>query len=290
MLRQLTPHVFVMKHNHDTDRPALGLIAGKTASLVVDGGNSPAHARTFLQGISALGVAAPRYLALTHWHWDHVFGAPEMGLTTLANRRTQPHLLQMAGYTWDDDALARRVAQGEEIAFCAENIKREFGAQRAIAVQGADILFDQTLTVELGGLTCQLIHLGGEHSEDSTVVYCPQEGVLFLGDGLCQEMFHGEWSYDLADYRARIDKIKDLPCRFYVNSHWDVQDADEFTAYYRRLIALGELAGESTDPADALGRYRRAHGCDPDEETEGDLLSFVHGNRKRQAAKKGSQQ
>ena len=91
MLRQLTPHVFVMKHNHDTDRPALGLIAGKTASLVVDGGNSPAHARAFLQGISALGVAAPRYLALTHWHWDHVFGAPEMGLTTLANRRTQPH-------------------------------------------------------------------------------------------------------------------------------------------------------------------------------------------------------
>ena len=155
-------------------------------------------------------------------------------------------------------------------------------------MQGADILFDQTLTVELGGLTCQLIHLGGEHSEDSTAVYCPQEGVLFLGDGLCQEMFHGEWSYDLADYRARIDKIKDLPCRFYVNSHWDVQDADEFTAYYRRLIALGELAGESTDPADVLGRYRRAHGCDPDEETEGDLLSFVHGNRKRQAAKKPS--
>ena len=69
-----------------------------------------------------------------------------------------------------------------------------------------------------------------------------------------------------------------------------MQGADEFTAYYRRLIALGELAGESTDPADALGRYRRAHGCDPDEETEGDLLSFVHGNRKRQAAKKGSQQ
>ena len=40
MPRQLTPHVFVMKHNHDTDRPALGLIAGKTTSLVVDGGNT----------------------------------------------------------------------------------------------------------------------------------------------------------------------------------------------------------------------------------------------------------
>ena len=47
-----------------------------------------------------------------------------MGLTTLANQRTQPHLLQMAGYAWDDNALAHRVAQGEEIAFCAENIKR----------------------------------------------------------------------------------------------------------------------------------------------------------------------
>ena len=102
-------------------------------------------------------------------------------------------------------------------------------------------------------------------------------------------MFHGAWSYDLADYRARIDKIKDLPCRFYVNSHWEVQNADEFAAYSQRLISLGELAGESTDPADTLERYRRAHGCDPDEETEGDLLSFVYGNRKRQAKESGRQ-
>ena len=45
------------------------------ATLIVDAGNSPRHARLLLDEVARLPIPSPTYLALTHWHWDHVFGA-----------------------------------------------------------------------------------------------------------------------------------------------------------------------------------------------------------------------
>ncbi|SCJ82060.1 hydroxyacylglutathione hydrolase [Anaerotruncus sp. 2789STDY5834896] len=282
-MKRLTERVYMTGHDHATDRPALGAIVGERATLIVDSGNSAAHARLFLEQLAAVPGAEPRYLALTHWHWDHVFGAAEMDLTTIAHPLTQQKLRQMQSYRWDDAALQERVQTGEEIAFCAENIIKEHpGALReSIAIRPADILYDGRMTVDLGGVTCEIFSLGGEHSADSTAVYCPQEQVLFLGDGMCQEMFEGPWSYDLPDYEARLQKIEGLPCKWYVNAHWDPQNADDFARAAAQMRALGKLVGAETDGARVYAQYRRQYGAEPDEAAREILDSYLWGNRKR---------
>lgn len=45
---QLTKNISCLSANHETDRPVLAAIWGERSNLVVDAGNSPAHARLML--------------------------------------------------------------------------------------------------------------------------------------------------------------------------------------------------------------------------------------------------
>jgi len=60
------------------DRPSLCAVVGERRTVMLDAGASAAHARLFLDGLAAEGAATPSYVALTHSHWDHVFGAAEV--------------------------------------------------------------------------------------------------------------------------------------------------------------------------------------------------------------------
>lgn len=63
-----------MPQDERTDRPALGLICGSKCSLVVDAGISPSHTKEFMSHIEKLDVPSPKYVVITYFHWDHVFG------------------------------------------------------------------------------------------------------------------------------------------------------------------------------------------------------------------------
>ena len=283
MLQQLSPNIYYMPHDHGTDRPALGLIVGTRQVLMIDAGNSTAHAEAFFKACGDMGLPRPSLLALTHWHWDHVFGADFLSLPTIAHAATQDKLREMAAYTWDDESLDARVRAGLETPFCAENIKKEFGERRGIRIRLADILFDTHLTVSLGGRRCEIFHLGGEHSPDCSVAYCPEERVMFLGDGLCEEMSRGDWSYDLADFRARVQKLRQFPCDWYVNAHWAPQTGEEFWAYCDRLCDLGAVVGGILDHHYAEIAFVEQYGKTPTDDERKLLCSFVNGNRKRLA-------
>ena len=54
------------------------------------------HARLFLDELARSGRAPARFLALTHWHWDHVFGIAELNLPTIAQRETHQRVAEMA--------------------------------------------------------------------------------------------------------------------------------------------------------------------------------------------------
>src|SRR5512135_743791 len=124
-LSPITPHVYWLPANPATDRPMLGVIVGERATLIVDAGNSPAHANLLLGEITRLALPAPAYLALTHWHWDHVFGAATLDLPTFASRETRRIVSGMTRLDWGDAALERRVREGVEIEFCRTNMMAE---------------------------------------------------------------------------------------------------------------------------------------------------------------------
>jgi glyoxylase-like metal-dependent hydrolase (beta-lactamase superfamily II) len=120
----------------------------------------------------------------THSHWDHVFGAAELGGLVIAHALTAEYLLELARTDWTDEGLDRRVAAGHASPQHAANVKQELPSPRTVEIALVDIVFEAGLDVDLGGVRVRVRHVGGNHSADSTVMYVEPDGVLFLGDCL----------------------------------------------------------------------------------------------------------
>ena len=124
-LGQISERVYWFSPDETTDRPTLGAVVGNDATLVVDAGNSTTHAQLFLDALAEKGVLHPKYLVLTHWHWDHVFGTDAFDSLIIASQETAQIVAEMVTQDWSDVALDQRVADGVEIEFCRDMIKKE---------------------------------------------------------------------------------------------------------------------------------------------------------------------
>jgi glyoxylase-like metal-dependent hydrolase (beta-lactamase superfamily II) len=119
----------------ETDRPILGIVAGSEKTLMIDAGNSEAHASLFMEMVKEKGVDLPSYVVLTHWHWDHIFGLSAMENTvSISSGKTKKEMEKLRPLSWSNDAIDQRVAEGTEIEFCANAIKQEFPDNRDITI------------------------------------------------------------------------------------------------------------------------------------------------------------
>ena len=216
---QVSPHCYMLSPHPATDRPLLGLIAGRGGALLVDAGNSSRHARLMLGEIAKRGLASPTFLMFTHWHWDHVFGAQALNLQTFAHRETRRILTVMAGLDWSDAALDLRVADGRETASCRDNIKAELPDRSGLVIRPPDISYDSGVELHLDGVSCQIVHVGGDHSPDESVVYVPEDKVVFLGDCLSKDFDHGPRRYTTAELFPLLDRLLSFEADLYFESH-----------------------------------------------------------------------
>ncbi len=243
---QLTDRVWYQTPVSETDRPILGLIVGAKRSLMIDAGNSSRHAALFLEEVERQGLKKPDLLALTHWHWDHIFGLKEMNLLAMATKRTVARIEQMLDYDWTDEALEARIEQGIEIPFCADAIKLEFGPTRDIAVQLPNIQFEGELVVDLGNVHCILREVENDHSPGSLLVYIPEERVLFLGDAMYADIFSAKWNYTVERMTLLLDTIAEYDAAYYVWSHGEAMPREAFekeVAMLRQAMDVTERAG-----------------------------------------------
>jgi glyoxylase-like metal-dependent hydrolase (beta-lactamase superfamily II) len=218
-LNQISDHIYWLPPDPTTDRPVLGAIAGVQATLMVDAGNSAAHVQLFFSQLTSAKVALPHFVVLTHWHWDHVFGSPALNLPTLAHRETKRRLDLMAGWDWSDEALDRRVAEGVEIEFCRDMLKLELPDPATRVLRRPEISFSEQVELDLGGLTTQIVHVGGDHAADSVVVYVPQEKIIFLSDCLYFNLYHNPPTYTTGKLFPLIDRLLQFEADFYLLGH-----------------------------------------------------------------------
>ena len=139
-LHQLTNRIWYTEHDSTTDRPTLGYIMGDRRSVMLDAGNSGAHAELFLEAVRRAGLPRPELVCISHSHWDHTFGMASLGLPAIASEKTNALLLQMACWGWSEREMAKRLETGEESAFCDTHIRLEYHDLSRIQVRGADIL------------------------------------------------------------------------------------------------------------------------------------------------------
>ena len=214
-LTKITEHVYRMPPG-PPDRPTLCGVVGDRRTLMLDAGSSRAHTRSFLGALQGESAARPNAVVYTHSHWDHVFGAVELGGLVIAHELTAEYLVELAETDWSDEGLDQRVAAGQASSQHAANVKQELPSPRGVEIAPADVVFQDRVDIELGGVTVRVRHVGGNHSADSSVMYIEPDRVLFLGDCMYDSpagVLTAELAFPLHDAILGFD------AEFYVDGH-----------------------------------------------------------------------
>lgn len=277
-IHQLTKRVWYSDPVQAGDRPVLGIAAGESASLLIDGGNSPAHAGELLS--AGLPIPPLTAIALTHWHWDHCFGAVSTGLPVIACQETERKLRWMRSLTWTDDAIAARVAEGTEMEFCRQNIAIEWpGDDRKIQVPTASRIYAEGMTLDLGGLTARLLPVESDHAPDCRVVHLVEERVVFLGDCLYLNMDREPWYRSVTKTRLLLAALLALDADWYVPAHHALYDRDGFRRWAEGMLRLSCAAGGAEDLPGAERLFTALSGKAPAEDDREALGEFLNARR-----------
>lgn len=228
-----------------TDRPILGAVVGDTHTLLIDAGNSVSHASFFLEQLEKQGLRAPSMVALTHWHWDHIFGLPALaGMVSIASEATKQGMEKLIPYAWDDASLDERVEKRIEIEFCAQAIREEYGDTRDIKIVLPTLTFQESLTLDLGGVHVVLQHVGGDHAKDAVVLYVVEERVLFLGDALYADIYSPTRRMTPEETLRLLDLLEAFDAQQIVWSHGEMVSREAFA---EDCLALRRIATISRD-------------------------------------------
>jgi glyoxylase-like metal-dependent hydrolase (beta-lactamase superfamily II) len=253
-LRKISQHVYWLPPG-PPDRPAICAVAGDRWTLMLDAGSSADHTRGFLGDLSAETGTEPSAVVYTHSHWDHVLGGADVGGLVIAHMKTAEQLLELACRDWSDEGLDERVAAGLASPQHVADVKQELPSPRAVEVAPADIVFEETIEIDVGGVTVDVRHVGGDHSADSCVMFVRPDGVLFLGDCLSASPT-GALTAESA-FRLR-DVILGFGADHYVEGHHEaVSSRREIVDLFDRM-QLAERAvrkGRTIDAADEDTEY-----------------------------------
>lgn len=172
------------------------LIRGAEA-LVYDTHVSLDHARAIRAALEARGVSRITVI-LSHWHLDHVAGTGVFAdCPVIANARTAAH-------------LTRHRAAIED------------GSLKGLPVIAPLILPDRVfsgeMTLDLGGTRVVLIE-ANIHSDDATLLWLPETGVLLAGDTVEDSVTYVGEPADFATHLADLDRMAALQPRFVLPNH-----------------------------------------------------------------------
>jgi glyoxylase-like metal-dependent hydrolase (beta-lactamase superfamily II) len=262
-----------------TDRPILMAVSGDRHTLMIDAGNSAAHAKLFLKKLKEAGRPQPTLEAITHWHWDHIFGLEALDILSIASVDTRVEMEKLVPFEWDDQSLAERVEEGIEIQFCADAIKEEFPEQeRPIRISLPDITFKDEMTIDLGGITCVLKQVGGDHAPDSVIIYIKEERMVFLADATAPKMYAPTWRYTAQATLDMLEKIEIFDADTYIISHWKPITREEYQAEADLLRTLSHLAAAYGGNQEKMEKGLEAsYGRELTNEEQETLLYFVNG-------------
>ncbi len=235
-LIQLSKHCYCSDFDRDYDRPRLGYVVQGDDAVMIDAGNSASHYRSFLDMLAHHQLPKPKLLILTHWHWDHVFGLHACDVKSLATAPTQAKLMQMQTWTWDDQAMARRLNTGEDIEFCDIYMRKEYPDRSAIHVALASDTFRDFHSFNCQQLNVEVIAMDNDHSEDACVVLIKEDKVLFLGDIYTENYHAGPAHYTYEKLSSLISSLERLEFEVAIHGHDRLRFKDELLLELRTQL------------------------------------------------------
>lgn len=237
---QLSPHVWMIK-----GFPNIGIIVGSKATLVVDTGLGTRNGQVVAGVAKRLSPKGQKlYLTTTHYHAEHAAGDGGFPEGTVVIR---PNIQQQ-----------ELEAEGQKLIDLFSSRSPEDKALLADArINSANILFDGSYQLDLGGVSAELDWFGGAHTKGDELILVQPDSVLFSGDVVQNKT--GPYFY-CADctpqtWLAVLNRVAKLNPKIVVPDHSPPGDGSliaqerEMMAWLNSRVMALKASGASADQA-----------------------------------------
>ena len=167
---QLSEHAWAYTAEGD---PNTGIVIGEDAVMVIDTQATPVMAQDVIRRIREVTDKPIKYVMLSHYHAVRVLGASaymaEGGEHIIASQDTYELIIERGAQD-----KASEIGRFPRLFRNVESVPE--------GLTWPTLTFTGKMTLWLGKLEVQLLQLGRGHTKGDTVVWLPQDKVLFSGD------------------------------------------------------------------------------------------------------------
>ncbi|MBU2549193.1 MAG: MBL fold metallo-hydrolase [Proteobacteria bacterium] len=199
------------------------------------------HWHAFIEDLDPDG---PRYVILTHHHFDHITGLDRLGGPAIMHETARDEMMEPGG-TLRESMVPVYPGLGEEDA--------AFILGQPLVQP--EIVFPDRMRLVLGGLTIRIFHTGG-HTPGSIAVYVEEDRVLLTGDNVTAGRHPFKGQADFSQWIRALRLMGDIDVASVVPGHGDLCGKDEIermTEYFVRLYLLTEnLVGQGLARKDVI--------------------------------------
>jgi glyoxylase-like metal-dependent hydrolase (beta-lactamase superfamily II) len=209
----------------------------------------------------------------SHWHNDHIWGNQVFGPETeiISTGETRRMFIATRGHGAYDAFMAAAEAnlasthaqlqateeegQRRQLALWVDYHQSVVDLKPILQIRAPNLTFEQRLAFHGRDRSAELIDFAGGHTESDSVLFLPQEGIVFMSDLL----FIGHQPYlgggDPEKLLHALDAVSDLEPELLVPGHGPVGTADSLVQmgqYVRTLDGLARKMVEAGEPEEAV--------------------------------------
>jgi cyclase len=218
-----------------------GVLVADGRCLLVDTAATERRTLLLREAVASVAATEPDVIVNTHHHSDHTFGNSLFG--------------RHAAIVAHEETRVESAAAGLGIQTLWPDV--DWGE---VSVRLPTVTFTDTLTLHLGDLRVELIHLGPAHTTNDTVVWIPAEGVLFAGDIAMAHVTPYVLMGSIDGSLAALDQLIKLRPRIVVPGHGPVGGPEILEATRSYLAWVRELDAHAA--ADGLTPLQAAQEAD----------------------------
>lgn len=200
-----------------------GVIVSPDTTVVIDTAATERRARLFHEEVERITPRPANLLVNTHFHGDHHFGNGQFAppATIVAHETARAEIIE-AGlglrHLWPD------VEWGDT------------------PVTPPTLTFRDAITIHVGELRLELMHLGPAHTTNDIFIWVPEKKVLFAGDVLWSGVTPFCLMGSIEGSLRVLDRLRALEPEIIVPGHGQVGGPELFDANERYLRWIQEIA------------------------------------------------
>ncbi len=216
-------------------------VVGRNGVLVADGQGSPAATRTMLEKIRTVTPLPVRWYVVGSDHGDHTAGNSEL-----------PKDIRYIVHP------ASRAQLQRDSAAAAASSGRSGQPPRVVVVPPVAMTGDRE-SIDLGGITVEVLFLGRGHTAGDLMVHVPRDRVLFMSEAYLNRVFPAMRSAFPTEWVATVDRALAMDVTRYVPGHGFIEEPavsrEELVAFRQALVSVVDevkrLHARGLSPEDA---------------------------------------